>query len=379
MNIEIKGVEFTNKGAELMLLSIIQALDTHLTEYQLILSPGFLRPYQKRATLGAWQKFSFTRFGIDWTFLGNILPDRFMPLLTHFGIVRERDIDIVLDASGFIYSDQWPTENIYRTYCQIKRIKKFKTRYIFLPQTFGPFETKKIQKLMRNIIEDSDLILARDEISFDYLRKVKESGNTKLFPDITLNHISKHYQNVQLPNSFACIIPNSKVVTSEISRSKYVTFMERLINIFTELDISIVLLNHGGSKDSIICAEIIRRLQESPTYIDNLHAQEAKEVIAQSTLCISSRFHGCVTGLGHGIPTFATSWSHKYEQLYQSYGILDFVVAVEEEENTLKKKIQSALDNKTDIRRKLLEKTRSNQTELDNMWKLIISRIQLQK
>ena len=62
MIIEIKGVEFNNKGAELMLLSIIAALDERVIDYELVLSPGHLLPYLKRAKLGAYQKFGF-KFG----------------------------------------------------------------------------------------------------------------------------------------------------------------------------------------------------------------------------------------------------------------------------------------------------------------------------
>jgi colanic acid/amylovoran biosynthesis protein len=49
LNIEIKGVQFSNKGAELMLVAILEQLDKELGDYQITLSPGTHLPYQKRA------------------------------------------------------------------------------------------------------------------------------------------------------------------------------------------------------------------------------------------------------------------------------------------------------------------------------------------
>ena len=55
-----------------------------------------------------------------------------------------------------------------------------------LPQAFGPFSDNELIQKMQVIINQADLIFARDEISFDYLKALdKASTNIILRPDFT--------------------------------------------------------------------------------------------------------------------------------------------------------------------------------------------------
>ncbi|MFT4929175.1 MAG: polysaccharide pyruvyl transferase WcaK-like protein [Phenylobacterium sp.] len=381
MNIEIKGVEFSNKGAELMLHSIIQVLNRELGQYRLVLSPGHLLPYEKRARLGAWQKFSFTLFGINWTWLGNLLPGAVRRLLGHFGIMVEKEIDVVFDASGFVYSDKWDDSRMLDTLRQLRRIRKHQHRYVFLPQAFGPFKNEKNRSSMCEIIKLADCVISRDEQSFAALKPLDSGDKVWCYPDITpLLDVSAVVVPVDLPESFACIIVNYKMVGPRSDakyaehREDYLQFLQTVVEMVAATGITPVLLNHEGVKDEKICLSLIERLANKPQFINGLSALEVKKVIGLSVFCLSSRFHGCVSGLSQGVPVLGTSWSHKYEELYRYYQCSDHLIditAIDE----LKAKIDSIVAQREPLSEQLLQRAQVHKDTTAQMWQKVLGPI----
>jgi len=374
MKIEIKGVEFCNKGAELMLHSIISMLDQQFSDYELVLSPGYLLPYQQRARLGAWQKFSFQLWGLDWTWLGNSAPTGIRRLLRHFGIVVEKDISLVLDASGFVYSDEWGPQHLRKTLNQLKRIKKHNIPYVFLPQAFGPFQQPENSRLMQKIIERSELLIARDEQSLQSLNKSYNLGTTekiKCFPDFTASLDSTDIiLPLELPESFVCIIPNNKMFTNKKPQSKktYINFLLSAISNAEAMGLTPLLLNHEGKKDYDFCLELIAVLENKIIFINNVNSFQTKRIIGLSIFCISSRYHGCVSSLSQGVPALATSWSHKYKELYSYYQYSEHLVDVTDSEVKLKNKMLKIVIERESISSDLLKQAEVHKASITKMW-----------
>ncbi|MFK5985121.1 MAG: polysaccharide pyruvyl transferase family protein [Pseudomonadota bacterium] len=380
MIIEIKGVEFNNKGAELMLLSIIAILEQNYDNYQLVLTPGYLLPYPQRAKLGAWQKFSFTFLGINWTWLGNLAPDRIRRLLRHFGIVVEKDIDIVLDASGFVYSDQWDASRLKHTLNHLKRIVKYKSQYIFLPQAFGPFKNQKKCQLMKQIIDLAVMVIARDNYSFNSLKTINASDKIKCFPDFTPLLAAKDMKlAITLPDNIACLIPNYKVLANKSGEFKhhYLDFFKKSISSIESMGLTAILINHEGEKDHQLCQEIIANSEIKPLYFSQLGALEIKNILGLSRLCISSRFHACISSLSQGIPTLATSWSHKYEELYSDYQCQENIIDVTDPSIDIKDKLAQVMANHSQISLRLLEQAELNKKSSKKMWSLVLGELSL--
>ena len=183
MLIEIKGIGFPNKGAELMLAATIQKLRSSLNDVDFAM--GATKHYRSRASYGLYQIMSSKKFGIEWAQLANLSP---RPVGRRFGLVTEKDIDVILDASGFAYGDQWGAQKAKdRLANDIVDWKEQGKKVILLPQAFGPFSGPDFQATMKTIIENADHAFARDKTSFEYLSAVspKSAETVSLAPDFT--------------------------------------------------------------------------------------------------------------------------------------------------------------------------------------------------
>lgn len=95
---------------------------------------------------------------------------------------------------------------------------------------------------------------------------------------------------------------------------------------FKQHGFDILLLNHEGAEDKHLCEQIAEVIGESVEIADGLGAVEIKALLGRCQAVVSSRFHGCVSALSQGVPCLATSWSHKYEMLFEEYGLADNIL-----------------------------------------------------
>ncbi|MDP4982700.1 polysaccharide pyruvyl transferase family protein [Pseudoalteromonas tunicata] len=379
LNIEIKGVQFSNKGAELMLEAILEQLDDQLDNYEITLSPGPNLPYIKRAKLGAWQKLSFRRGSFDLTGSFGKLPNIVKRLLKRYGIVTESEIDVILNASGFAYGDQWPAFDLKNTAKEIIRFKKANKPYIILPQAIGPFNNLHLQKDASILINDSCLIFARDEQSFLACKKLDKSNNLQISPDFTALVASSF--TAKFPEKTICLIPNNKVVSkynhidAEQEYQSYVMFWVRSAEVLIKLGYKVALLNHEGKEDLAICEDIIKHAKCELILIDGLSGVKIKAFLGQCDGVISSRYHGCVSALTQGVPCLATSWSHKYEMLYQEYDLPNNIVNFQLSEADLRCRLNQFIACLPEQSDKCLAHAEKVKSENKLMWSSVINAI----
>lgn len=372
--VEIKGVQFRNKGAYLMLLACLQGLKEKSQPFELVLSPGPNLPYPERARHGAWQKLAFRRKGIDATGLLGKLPASLRNLFKRYGMVTERDIDLVLEASGFAYGDQWPLTFLQNTAKEVVRFGKAGKPFIFMPQAFGPFTSKASQAAMRDIINHARLIFVRDPVSLRHLQSCVDvlPEHVILTPDFTVG--LSPVANAEVPSldmPFAALIPNSKVVSkynhanAEAMRQQYVTAFAAAADYLTVLGIQPVLVNHEGKEDAELCAEIAALSPCGLVQIEDPLA--VKAFIGKAELAVSSRFHGAVNALSQVVPCIATSWSHKYHAMMSDFGMGEYCVE-DLSEDTLLAALANLLEQQTELTAEV--KTRATRLKQQNklMW-----------
>jgi colanic acid/amylovoran biosynthesis protein len=332
--IEVKGVQFVNKGAELMLESIAQKLKKDLNiNYNIALNPRN-SPFQERVKYGAYQKIGSLFKRIDWSYFDFAIPNI---ICNNYGLVKHNNVDITLDASGFAYGQQWNPAMLKHSVRQAKLMKKQGGKYIFMPQAMGPFESTAYKKLIQDAVSNCTLMYVRDKKSYKYVTEiVGVSGKVILSPDFTnIIDLGSASLPTCISGKFITIIPNNKMLSSQnssnINSKKYISELISAAKLLQNSSYKVVILNHEGPKDLDLCKSVYSQLDPQNTILlDGLSTLEIKKVIGESEFVICSRFHGCVSALSQGVPVVGTSWSHKYEMLFDDYNVSNLLYKFEE-------------------------------------------------
>lgn len=378
MLIEIRKAYFINKGAELMLRSIVAKLRQEVPQATLVMAPPRVYDsYPLRCELGLYQKIWLKRYRIQWGYFGKLIHKRLRQM---YGMVLDSEIDVVLDASGFSYSDQWGDGNSLEAAKSIKRWKKQGTKVVFMPQAFGPFESPKARRAFREVTESADLIFPREEVSYKYVSDLTGSrGNIIMAPDFT-NLISgvvpKDFD--AYANRF-CIIPNYRMMdkTGEGTSSNYISFLITCAKYLQRQGAKPFILIHEGGNDFWLGMQVANGLEQEINIVRETHALRIKGIIGASDGVISSRFHGLVSALSQGIPALATGWSHKYEMLFKDYGFPEGMLSVNSDQQEIQGKIDLLLSesSREGLRKNLRETSAIQKQGASRMWDEVLTLI----
>lgn len=372
MNFAIYGVNFYNKGAELMLHAVKQQINQWDKDNDLC-AQLLIGDFQKRKQLGvkhlAWiadrerKKPLKSRTA---NFAASLIPKRIREPLD---IVLDSEVDIILDASGFAFSDQWGPAKTERMAEQCFRWKKQGKKIILLPQAFGPFTNKRIQKAFIKMLDNVDIVFARDEISYEYISKLSVSmDKVKLAPDFTnlLQGIQPDY--IKDLQGKPCIIPNQRMLdkTSPEVRDKYVSFLASSIQHMLDKGLQPFILIHEFN-DSKLGMHLKAQLNQEIAVIEESNPLHLKGILGESYLVIGSRFHGLISSLSQGTPCLGTGWSHKYQMLFKNYNCSELLIDVADDIDKNLGKLDLLLNE--DTRAKIIESVEQGAREQKNFTK----------
>jgi polysaccharide pyruvyl transferase WcaK-like protein len=343
--VEIKGVQFENKGAALMMHAVLQQMAQRLPGAEPVLVPDRHASWRERTRIGAWQKLNPRKRSLDFTRMLSSSPMRSLRLkLREFGVVTDCDVDLVLDASGFAYGDTWPDWTSLHMASELQRAGRGGRPYVFLPQAFGPFTVPRVRRALRQALPSATLICARDETSLEHLRNLGADLGTRLvcYPDFTplLKGDARAAEYYGVGDRTILIVPNCNMSGRRDSpsewRERYVPLLEEMGTRCLQLGLDVRVLNHGGPSDRPICSQLTNSLRALP-YIEEPDPIALKGVISCAGLVISSRFHACVSALSQAVPCIGTSWSHKYEALFKDYGASEMLLRTSSGEAAMSK------------------------------------------
>lgn len=346
----IKGTGFVNKGAELMLHAVLQRIKNESPEPRFYLCETLGDPVQ-----------------VPIHKMNEVVQYNCSP-----GNLQET-YDVILDATGFGYSDQWgPQATLIMEKATI-RWKSEGAKIILLPQAFGPFENPQIRAAIKVIVGNSDLVYARDVVSYAYLTDaVGKQPHIKIAPDFTIPVKGIPPTEKSMYEHSVCIIPNYRMIdrTSKVAGDHYSAFLFKCIEYLIKSGERPFFLIHEGEQDYKL-AEIITKLFDEVIpiiVVDN--PLMAKGILGSCRAVISSRFHGLVNALGQGVPSLAMGWSHKYEALFSDFDFPGGMISVEADDTEIYSKLDLLRDEakRNEIARRIQSAGARLREQVDTMW-----------
>jgi colanic acid/amylovoran biosynthesis protein len=253
----------------------------------------------------------------------------------------------------------------------VKRWKKKGKKIIFMPQAFGPFRSKNNRKYMKEIIENSDLIYARDDYSYEALTDILNNArNVKKAPDFTI------LLKGEIPSYFdrdkhqICIIPNKRMLDKMNDSTQYINVLTKSINYIQKNILNPFFLIQGGKEDLELAREINKRLETKIPIINEENPIYVKGIIQNSLGLVGSRFHSIASALYAAKVAIGTGWTHKYEYLYKEFDFVEGFINLKIEDEKLYKTLGLFIDeNKREyIREKLIVKSKDIEKQAIQMF-----------
>ena len=311
-------VQDANKGCEALTYSFLHLIRKHASEP---VSIHFFVPIVPLDQLKKeFPEFEFT--------IGKIkLKDpkfRFVSLI--------RSCDFVCDVTcGDGFSDIYFPKNVFFTTLFKCIVEICGVPLYLLPQTYGPFKNKRLERFAKFAIKHSKGVYARDIKSTKYvekLAKVNVTNTTDLAFALPYNdEFDVDNEKINIGINVSGLLWNGGFTEKNQFglTVDYKDYINRLISVLKEdVNIRIHLIPHVIEKanDNIDGdVKVCRLLSEkynvlcAPAFSTPI---EAKSYISKMNVFIGARMHSTIAAFSANVPVIPFSYSRKFEGLYEN-------------------------------------------------------------
>lgn len=292
-------------------------------------------------------------------------------------MISPREVDLVLDASGFAYSDQWGTAPTDWILAKMSSADRSQQPLILLPQAFGPFTHRTLAGRCRQLFDRAELMFARDSQSYRAVKSLGSGSELRLCPDFTVGIQPEADPLLMLPRPFFAIVPNFRMLDKTTKGRAYLRFLNFAIRRIRTLGWNPVFVIHDSSADYGVLHRLDAESRTLPV-IRHQNPRVLKWVLGQAHAVLASRFHALVASLSQGIPSLSAGWSHKYPELLGAFGCPDLHLSDVQDLMEIDHSLERLADAATyqSVCDTLLASTTPLLTEVEAMWRTVEIRIE---
>lgn len=347
-NFLITGGNFTNKGAQSMLMITVAEIKKRFRNTEIYVLPvDDYRLYDKKNL-----KFNVLHnhqdlVEMDGSFLTtcrlllkNIVRFTlrkeyiFGDLLNYYKTMK--NVDCIIDISGFCLSSQFGNEYNMMLLNTINEGIKYHIPVVLMPQSFGPFEYGEnkdlIIKKMNKLLPYPYIIYTREEDGYNLLANTFNLNNIQQSTDLVLQNTGIDLEDIfyEVPpksdfdikgKNNVALIPNSMNLmqgNAEVIVALYRTIIKELL----DRDKHVYILYHSTT-DKEFCEEIISVFNDTDNLIftsKDINCYEYDEIVKKFNYIIASRYHSIVHAYRYAVPCLIIGWAVKYHSLAKIFG-----------------------------------------------------------
>jgi colanic acid/amylovoran biosynthesis protein len=396
MTIEIAGSGFLNKGAELMLRTVVARFRSQNPNIRMAVPPGADSCFEQRAELGLACMFpsaslfspSLRKMMLRYAMLDSLISKPLSMLMPSsadrlLGLVQRGNCDALIDISGYAYGDKFAWGKCRAAATRSRSYAKRGKPIIYLPQMFGPFTNPKVIKYFKRCCDESTRIYAREQASYDAVRQlIGDDDRLRMAPDITIfSSASVAHNNIH--EAYACLVPNEKLLVQ--SQTDWINcYLSRMIAAGVRMHergvLPAVVSHSAESQDAALAKELADGIEETigknqVIRFSELDPYALKSFIAGSRYLVGSRFHSVVAALSSGVPAVSLGWAHKYDMLAKDFGIAELQHHAAEPIDHLLSLVDTLSDHvvNQDYRQKIVKQRELMQANAEAMWTDVFS------
>lgn len=385
MIVELHGAQFKNKGAQLMLRTVVFELKNRVDDIEFVVGTKCGTQDQRDSLslkqiipVRPWMDSSYYRLLLSFQEL--ISKEFSRRIFDHDKYVTLKDIDALIDLSGFAFTDHWGNAPIKNFASLCDTYQRQGKPIVMLPQALGPFRSNATQQAFRKVIENVDLLYVRDNKSAKFAKQIAENGDQiHIAPDMTLFYPPRD-DEISALQPYCCIIPSTRMFDQGKADwgNKYRNMITLSVEESLQNGFQVYVVVHDIG-DYPIAENIADRFkgQRKVSIYQNDDPVTLKKFIGKSTYVVGSRYHGILAAFSYGVPALCMGWSHKYIYLYQDFGLEEFLITPDTSKPELIQKIthvgspQKYREIKDNILLKLEELSLLNQ----QMWDSVVQTI----
>ncbi|MGB3377848.1 MAG: polysaccharide pyruvyl transferase family protein, partial [Allopontixanthobacter sediminis] len=345
----VTGIQMRNKGSQAMFLSLYWGLKSIYKDCEVT---GFAfkvdAPDQYAFKLLPYD--DYTRFLFKYHL--NDIP-LLTPILTYLasrlkkndkwnGTAREmtaaiRDADAIFDASGYTLGSGWSKKGGRRLLDTIKTAKRYDTKIILMPQSFGPFDwgtqddDADFLEEVKEGLQYASRIYAREREGYECLKSlglknVELSADLvireKFFPDADQILADHDARNASYPDqgSVGFIVNENlfRVGDPDTVLDLYARMLDKLAD-----DGEKVYILTTSTVDEDLVEGILAKTRNRAEFnliSGEYSSPELIDMIARFKYVVASRYHSVVFAYRNAVPAIILGWATKYSDLALHFG-----------------------------------------------------------